>query len=133
MPIPREERDAYFLSKAKELIDKHNITKSYKSDYVSAQRIGHIFSEVMVKIYGINLNQDSLICFRDWARDSKLLCDELREVEYRSGKKTASPFYSATTRCYPHLSFEKYFKIILKILQPPRSPITCRTPVRKFQ
>lgn len=130
MPIrDKEERVEFFLERARELVQRHEIQKSSRPQYIEAQRVGHLFSLVAVKIFGAALGQDAYIEFRDWALERKIGCLPLTDVEYKRGKKVEAPYHNPSKRVYDHLSFVKYITLLEEILAPKRTPLTRRDPV----
>lgn len=133
MPIPTVEREEYFLKHGSELIKNFQIHKSKDAEYLDAQRVGHVFMELMVKIYGGMIGQDALICFRDWSLETKLRCNQIDEMELDGDKKKKNAFFNPSVRVDERLSFVKYTRLLEHLLCPPRRPLTKRTPVTSLK
>jgi hypothetical protein len=128
--MPAEERMPYFKAKAKDFIERYRIRQDRNRDSLSSLRIGYLFQSIFIKTHGLNVNQDSLIWFRDWAWDNKINCDEIVEKERKkNGDKKKNPYFNPSHRLFPELTFKRYAQIVEDIIMPKRQPLTKRTPI----
>ena len=129
MPVPREDRETFFLEQARDLVSKYNIKKERRSDLIDAQRVGYLFTNVLIKIYTAAIGQDAYIFVRDWAHRTHICCDKLLDIETRGGREVKCPYSTSVKRIYEELSFHKYTNILEEMLAPKRRPLRGRTPV----
>lgn len=121
------DREEYFETHAKEIVEKYCLRTGRTYDFVSTLRIGTVFSHLMITIYNHYVGTDALICFRDWAEANKIHCDPI--PEYESNDKVKSPYYNPTNRVDDRLNFGKYLSILEELIRPKRKPVTGRYPV----
>lgn len=133
MPVEKHLRDQFFTSAAEKIISTYAVRKERSADLMSALRLAHLFTEVMLKIYGVSVGQDATFCFRDWALENKLRCREIAELEYKGEKKLPNPYFNPSKRLMENISFRKYTTILERLLMPPRQPLLKRTPVRRVK
>lgn len=123
------ERAEFFRTEFAKLVQQYDIREDRAAGTIDAQRISHLVSILIIKLFGGHIGQDAECAFFEWAKANGLQCKEIPELEWHRGKRVISPYPPSYRRIFGKISFSQYFRMAEQVIKPAKEPVFRKEPV----